>query len=52
MAKGEDCAEFVVFILYSAKGIYSDVQPWLKEIDYSPPEHMLREPVLITDTGK
>ncbi|XP_032872714.1 nucleotide-binding oligomerization domain-containing protein 1-like [Amblyraja radiata] len=49
MAKGEDCAEYVVFILYSAKGIYSDVQPWLKEIDYSPPEHMLREPVLITD---
>ncbi|XP_078271624.1 nucleotide-binding oligomerization domain-containing protein 1-like isoform X2 [Rhinoraja longicauda] len=50
MAKGEDCAEYFVFILYSAKGIYSDVHPWLEEIDYSPPEHLLREPVLITDT--
>ncbi|XP_051872917.1 nucleotide-binding oligomerization domain-containing protein 1-like [Pristis pectinata] len=50
MAKGEECAQYFVFILHSAKEIYSDVQPWLQEIHYSPPAHFLRKPVLITDS--
>ncbi|XP_062925853.1 nucleotide-binding oligomerization domain-containing protein 1-like [Mobula hypostoma] len=50
MSKGEECAQYFVFILHSAKEIYSDVQPWLKEVHCSPPAHLLREPVLITDS--
>ncbi|XP_069762616.1 nucleotide-binding oligomerization domain-containing protein 1-like isoform X2 [Narcine bancroftii] len=49
-AKGEECAECFLFVLHSAKEIYSDFQPWLKEVHFNLSDHMLREPVLIADS--
>ncbi|XP_043575214.1 nucleotide-binding oligomerization domain-containing protein 1-like [Chiloscyllium plagiosum] len=48
-AKGEECAEFFLYILNCAKEIYSDFHPWLREIHYSPSERLMNKPVLITD---
>uniref|UniRef100_UPI00398ECED7 nucleotide-binding oligomerization domain-containing protein 1-like isoform X3 n=1 Tax=Pristiophorus japonicus TaxID=55135 RepID=UPI00398ECED7 len=48
-AKGEESAEYFVYILHCAKEVYSDFHPWLKEINYCPSDHLLNRPVLITD---
>ncbi|XP_067856966.1 nucleotide-binding oligomerization domain-containing protein 1-like [Heptranchias perlo] len=48
-AKGEESAEYFVYILHCAKEVYSDFHPWLKEIHYCPSDHLLNKPVLITD---
>ncbi|XP_078395535.1 nucleotide-binding oligomerization domain-containing protein 1-like [Cetorhinus maximus] len=48
-AKGEESAEFFLYILSCAKEVYSDFHPWLREIHYCPSDHLLNKPVLITD---
>ncbi|XP_041040842.1 nucleotide-binding oligomerization domain-containing protein 1 [Carcharodon carcharias] len=48
-SKGEETAEYFLHILYQASEVYTNLSPWLKEIQYQPSEHILTKPVIITD---
>ncbi|XP_069762588.1 nucleotide-binding oligomerization domain-containing protein 1 isoform X2 [Narcine bancroftii] len=49
-SKGEESAEYFLHILYQASEIYTDLGPWLKEIQYQPSELIWTKSVIITDT--
>ncbi|XP_072139585.1 nucleotide-binding oligomerization domain-containing protein 1 isoform X2 [Mobula birostris] len=49
-SKGEETAEYFLYILYQADEIYPDLSQWLKEIQYQPSEHIQAKSVIITDT--
>ncbi|XP_067911853.1 nucleotide-binding oligomerization domain-containing protein 1 isoform X2 [Heterodontus francisci] len=48
-SKGEETAEYFLHILYQANEVYTDLSPWLKEIQYQPSECMQSKSVIITD---
>nr|CDO19219.1 Nucleotide-binding oligomerization domain-containing protein 1 [Chiloscyllium griseum] len=48
-SKGEETAEYFIHILHQANEIYTDLSPWLKEIEYQPSEYILGKSVIITD---
>uniref|UniRef100_UPI00398EFD1B nucleotide-binding oligomerization domain-containing protein 1 isoform X2 n=1 Tax=Pristiophorus japonicus TaxID=55135 RepID=UPI00398EFD1B len=48
-SKGEETAEYFLHILYQASEVYTDLSPWLKEIEYQPSEHIHTKSVIITD---
>uniref|UniRef100_A0A3Q3L2Y7 Nucleotide-binding oligomerization domain containing 1 n=1 Tax=Mastacembelus armatus TaxID=205130 RepID=A0A3Q3L2Y7_9TELE len=47
--KGEEACEYFLFILYTVCDAYIDLQPWLKEINYSPSNDMSGMKVVNTD---
>ncbi|XP_078391544.1 nucleotide-binding oligomerization domain-containing protein 1-like [Cetorhinus maximus] len=48
-SKGHEAAEYFVHVIYRAKEVYPELQDWIKAIQYQPPEHLLKKPVLLTD---
>uniref|UniRef100_A0A4W3KAD1 Nucleotide-binding oligomerization domain-containing protein 1-like n=1 Tax=Callorhinchus milii TaxID=7868 RepID=A0A4W3KAD1_CALMI len=50
--KGEETAEYFIYIMYRAKDVYSNLEPWLEEIHYCPSDFLLKKSVLITDAGE
>ncbi|XP_028281746.1 nucleotide-binding oligomerization domain-containing protein 1 isoform X2 [Parambassis ranga] len=47
--KGEEACEYFLFIIYKVCDAYVDLQPWLKEIDYSPSSNVTVLNVVNTD---
>ncbi|XP_061570947.1 nucleotide-binding oligomerization domain-containing protein 1-like [Cololabis saira] len=47
--KGEEACEYLIFIIYKVCDAYIDLQPWLKEINYSPGDEMRDVTVVNTD---
>uniref|UniRef100_A0A8C7CSY8 Nucleotide binding oligomerization domain containing 1 n=1 Tax=Oncorhynchus kisutch TaxID=8019 RepID=A0A8C7CSY8_ONCKI len=48
-SKGEQACEYFLYILYKVYDAYIDLQPWLKEINYQPPDFIRDIPVKNTD---
>ncbi|XP_078053832.1 nucleotide-binding oligomerization domain-containing protein 1 isoform X2 [Mustelus asterias] len=48
-SKGEETAEYFLNILYQASEVYTDLSPWLEEIQYQPSDYILTKSVIITD---
>ncbi|XP_070767647.1 nucleotide-binding oligomerization domain-containing protein 1 [Enoplosus armatus] len=47
--KGEEACEFLLYIIYKVHDAYIDLQPWLKEINYSPRDDVTVMKVVNTD---
>ncbi|XP_028326373.1 nucleotide-binding oligomerization domain-containing protein 1 isoform X2 [Gouania willdenowi] len=47
--KGEEACEYFLFVIYKVYDAYIDLQPWLKEINYSPSTEVTRIEVVNTD---
>ena len=50
--KGVQACEYFLYILYKVYDAYIDLQPWLKEINYQPPDFVRDIPVKNTDPSK
>lgn len=50
--KGEEACEYFMYIIYEVCDAYIDLQPWLKEINYSPTNDMTQMKVVNTDPSK
>ncbi|KAJ8005395.1 hypothetical protein DPEC_G00146180 [Dallia pectoralis] len=48
-SKGDLACEYFLYILYKVYDAYIDLQPWLKEINYQPPDFIREIPVKNTD---
>ncbi|KAM6967832.1 nucleotide-binding oligomerization domain-containing protein 1 isoform 2-T2 [Aplochiton taeniatus] len=48
-SKGEQACEYFIYILHKVYDAYIDLQPWLKEINYEPPEFIQDIKVVNTD---
>ncbi|KAL0984952.1 hypothetical protein UPYG_G00150940 [Umbra pygmaea] len=48
-SKGEQACEYLLYIFYKVYDAYIDLQPWLKEINYQPPDVIRDLPVENTD---
>ncbi|XP_067093275.1 nucleotide-binding oligomerization domain-containing protein 1 [Osmerus mordax] len=48
-SKGEPACEYFLYILYKVYDAYIDLQPWLQEINYQPPDFIQEIPVVNTD---
>ncbi|XP_068179613.1 nucleotide-binding oligomerization domain-containing protein 1 isoform X2 [Antennarius striatus] len=47
--KGEESCEYFIYIIYKVCDAYIDLQPWLKEINYSPSRDVMGMNVVNTD---
>lgn len=48
-SKGEPACQYFLYILYRVYDAYIDLQPWLMEIHYRPPDFIQEIPVVNTD---
>nr|XP_030120909.3 nucleotide-binding oligomerization domain-containing protein 1 isoform X1 [Taeniopygia guttata]XP_030120910.3 nucleotide-binding oligomerization domain-containing protein 1 isoform X1 [Taeniopygia guttata]XP_041570416.1 nucleotide-binding oligomerization domain-containing protein 1 isoform X1 [Taeniopygia guttata]XP_041570417.1 nucleotide-binding oligomerization domain-containing protein 1 isoform X1 [Taeniopygia guttata] len=48
-SKGEEIAEYFVYVLQKVTDAYYELQPWLDEIGYKPSENICSKPVVNTD---
>ncbi|XP_038652757.1 nucleotide-binding oligomerization domain-containing protein 1 isoform X2 [Scyliorhinus canicula] len=48
-SKGEETAEYFLHVLYQASEVYTNLSPWLEEIQYQPSDHIRTKSVIITD---
>ncbi|XP_043920954.1 nucleotide-binding oligomerization domain-containing protein 1 isoform X2 [Protopterus annectens] len=48
-SKGEEVAEYFLFILYQVSDAFVDLIPWFKEIHYQPSEQIKSKPVVNSD---
>lgn len=50
--KGEEACEYFIYVIYKVRDAYVDLQPWLKEINYSPSSDATALSVVNTDPSK
>lgn len=51
-SKGEEVAEYCLFVLQQVADAYYDLRPWLEEIGFRPSEVVCDKPVENTDPGR